>query len=139
VVLSLEDPAVTGFDYLANLIGSERTRYVRGSIYDLDPDQLGVFDMVICFGVIYHLRYSVLGIDNLRRIAGNQLFLESQILDNDMIDFSTGRGQPLGEMARFSLLQFYQGKELYGDSSNWFSPSMVALIGLIETTACSTI
>ena len=32
-----------------------------------------------------------------------------------------------------SLLQFYPGKELYNEGSNWFSPSMSALIGLIST------
>jgi tRNA (mo5U34)-methyltransferase len=132
-VLSLEDPEICGFNYLVKLTGSERTKYVRGSIYDLNPTALGLFDVVICFGVLYHLRYPVLGIDNLRRIVASRLFIETQILDTAMINPGTGKEQPIGELEAFSLLQFYKGKELNGDATNWFSPSMSALTGLIET------
>ena len=132
VVLSLEDPEKSGFNFLLDLTGSERTHYVQGSVYDLDPAKLGLFDAVICFGVLYHLRYPVLGIDNLRRIAMGRLFIETQILDHAVIN-PNGDTEPLGRLADFSFLQFYKGKELAGDASNWFSPSMSALSGLIET------
>lgn len=133
VVLSLEDPEHTGFNYLAALTEAERTRYVRGSIYDLDPDTLGTFDVVICFGVLYHLRYPVLGIDNLRRIAAGRLYLESHVLDSALVNLEDGSTGALGKLADASLMQFYKGKELADDVSNWFSPSMSALTGLIET------
>ncbi len=54
VAFSLEDPEDTGFNALAKVLDVERTRYVQGSIYDLDPERIGTFDVVICFGVIYH-------------------------------------------------------------------------------------
>jgi tRNA (mo5U34)-methyltransferase len=136
VALSLEG-ADAGFNQLATLLRSTRSRYVQGTIYDLDPSLLGKFDVVICFGVIYHLRYPVLGIDNLRRVAQGTLHLETHLLDNCVV---MAEGNPPTSLAdiderleKLSLLQFYPSKELYNDGSNWFSPSMSALVGLIAT------
>lgn len=135
VALSLEDPALTGFDFLRDLTGAERTRFVRGTIYDLDPIVLGTFDTVICFGVIYHLRYPVLGLDNLRRIASGTLFLETHLLDDAF--YIGGDEQKMSlidsRLEDASLVQFYKGNELQGSASNWFSPSMSALVGILET------
>jgi len=138
VALSLER-SDSGFDQLKDLLQSERCRFVRGSIYNLDPGELGKFDIVLCFGVIYHLRYPVLGIDNLRRVARGSLFIESHVLDNCLLGEggSSKRIYKLsgfhGWLARLSLIQFIKSDELYGDPSNWFSPSMSALAGLLET------
>src|SRR5262245_5009969 len=85
VALSLEDPEITGFYRLKEALASTRTNYVRGTIYDLDPRKLGTFDVVLCFGVIYHLRYPLLGMDNLRRIAAGDLYLETYVIDNALV------------------------------------------------------
>ena len=88
--------------------------------------------------MIYHLRYPALGIDNLRRVATRDLYLESHILDNALIDFSAdNRMVPLDEIDRrladAALIQFYKGKELEGGASNWFAPSLSAMTGILET------
>lgn len=138
VALSLEDSS-SGFDQLKDLLESERSRFISGSIYNLDPNELGKFDIVLCFGVIYHLRYPVLGIDNLRRVARGALFVESHVLDNCLLGEGGSRNRIYRLsglhrwLARLSLIQFHKGDELYGDTSNWFSPSMSALAGLLET------
>jgi len=144
VAISLEDPDLSGFNWLQKLIGAERTRYDRRSIYDLDPKELGLFDIVICFGVIYHLRYPVLGIDNLRRIASGSLFIESHVLDDAVYDLrGTGETAALSEiderLPEAALMQFYKGKELQGGASNWFSPSLSALSGIVETAGFDVI
>jgi hypothetical protein len=114
---------------------AELTRYIRGTIYNLDPRDLGKFDIVLCFGVVYHLRYPVLGIDNLRRIASDDLYLESLILDDCLL--CSGRQHRLADMDRrleqALLMKFYQGDEMAGDAFNWFSPSASALVGLLES------
>lgn len=136
VALSLEHPD-SGFNQLKDVLQSERSRFVRGSIYNLDAGELGKFDVVLCFGVLYHLRYPMLGIDNLRRVASGALFVESHVLDNCLLREGGKRRYKLagihGWLSRLSLIQFYQSDELYGDSSNWFSPSMSALAGLLES------
>jgi tRNA (mo5U34)-methyltransferase len=142
VAISLEDPEWSGFNFLKSALDAGCTRYERGSIYDLSPDRFGIFDIVICFGVIYHLRYPVLGIDNLRRIAGGDLFLESHILDDYFLDFSDDNSSHSlvsidPRLENSALLQFYKGAELEGGASNWFSPSLSAMAGLVETAGFS--
>ncbi len=142
VAVSLEDPELTGFNFLKGALGAQVTRYERGSIYDLDSVRFGTFDIVICFGVIYHLRYPVLGIDNLRRIAGKDLYLESHVLDEALLDLTEGKGaESLSSidprLNGSALLQFYKGDELSGDVSCWFSASLSALVGLLETAGFS--
>jgi tRNA (mo5U34)-methyltransferase len=136
IALTLESPNA-GFNQLKDLLQSTRTKFVTGTIYDLDPRSLGKFDVVLCFGVIYHLRYPVLGIDNLRRVTAGTLHLETHLLDNCVVDPGVGQTYPMSKIApnleELSLLQFYPGKELYNEGSNWFSPSMSALIGLVST------
>src|SRR5262249_58602168 len=34
-----------------------RVRMIEGNLYDLRADALGKFDIILCAGVIYHLRY----------------------------------------------------------------------------------
>ena len=36
-------------------ISPERLDFAVGSVYELDPDELGTFDVVLCIGLIYHL------------------------------------------------------------------------------------
>ena len=57
VALSLKDPDQSGFNWLKSIADARQTSYVRGSIYNLDPQVLGTLDIVLCLGVLYHLRY----------------------------------------------------------------------------------
>jgi hypothetical protein len=58
-------------------------------------------------------------------VAQGTLLLETPLLDNCLI---TAGGNPPTSLAgiderleKWSLVQFYPGKELYNDSFNWFS------------------
>lgn len=68
IAFSLEDPTQWGFDRLHRLLDS-RVRYQRGSVYTLTPADLGLFDIILFFGVLYHLRYPLLAIDRLRGVC----------------------------------------------------------------------
>jgi tRNA (mo5U34)-methyltransferase len=137
IALSLEDPATTGFTALKEVTQSSKTEFVSGTIYDLDPDLIGRFDIVLCFGVIYHLRYPVLGLDNLRRIALDAVYLESHVLDECLL--VDGVERSLGELTGATLMQFYPGSELANDVSNWFSPSISAVSAILRTAGFEVI
>ena len=57
------------------------------SLYDLDPDRFGRFKIVFCFGLLYHLRYPLLGLDRIAALA-DEVIIETAILD----DFSAYKG-----------------------------------------------
>lgn len=71
-------------DFLIPLFKSQ-VRMERLNLYDLDPARNGTFDIIMLFGVLYHLRYPVWG---LRRIAaclpvGGDLLLETAIFKDN--------------------------------------------------------
>src|SRR5256714_3943165 len=107
-----------GHRQLAELVGSSRTHFVEGSVYHLDPEELGYFDTVLFCGVLYHLRYPMLAIDNIRRVATRDVFIETQISDAELS--AQSRGLP--------LWRFYRRDELANDYSNWFAPNVSAVL-----------
>lgn len=57
-----------GFNLLKDLTGSTVTW--RGeSIYELDPDTIGTFDLVVCGSLLVHLRDPVRALDAVRRVT----------------------------------------------------------------------
>lgn len=121
----------TGFALAKKFLNS-KARYRQMSVYDLSPE-LGKFDVVLFFGVWYHLRYPVLAIDRIWEVLekGGDLYLESVCLDNylviddETVDSLENIDHALSNMA---LLQFYRLDELNpGDFSNWFSFSRKAV------------
>jgi tRNA (mo5U34)-methyltransferase len=139
IALGPENPQDTGFYKIRAAIGSTKTSYVPGSIYDLNPDKLGYFDVVLCCGVLYHLRYPQLGIDNLRRICTGEVYVETFVIDNEVLlkDPKGIQKKAMNEIAP-SLLgtpmwQFYQLDELEKDFSNWFGPNSLAVVQAFES------
>jgi tRNA (mo5U34)-methyltransferase len=138
VALSLEDPDETGFHRLRKLLDSKVT-YVRGSAYALAPDDLGQFDVVLFFGVLYHLRYPLLAIDRIRSICRGEVYIESHITDAKLR--LRGLAGRLG-LDRFTtwllgstpIWRQYKEFELHPqDQSNWFGPNSRAVIESFES------
>jgi tRNA (mo5U34)-methyltransferase len=62
------------FRVAADLLGST-ARYLDLSVYDLDPDKLGEFDVVVMGYVLQMLRDPLRGLEAVRRICRGQLLL----------------------------------------------------------------
>ena len=56
------------------------------SVYD--ADMMGFFDLVLCFGTLYHLRYPMKGLDVLSQVCKGAIYIETAQLD----DYSPYRG-----------------------------------------------
>jgi tRNA (mo5U34)-methyltransferase len=143
VALSIEDPSDTGFLRLQQAIGSTRTRYRSGSVYDLNPDDLGAFDVVLFCGVLYHLRYPLLALDNIRRVCRGVAFVESFVSDASFMAGTAGlndglRRRLLAPLDAVPLWQFFQGDELHQDTSNWFGPNAAAVVQAFDSAGFET-
>lgn len=82
----------------------------------LSPDDIGTFDVVLYLGMLYHMKHPMLALEKL---------------------FSVTRGMAIVETHAFfrfrkSMLEFYPGRELFGDDTNWFSPNPAALEGMLR-------
>jgi tRNA (mo5U34)-methyltransferase len=116
VAVDIFDPDWFGVRALTEFLGS-KVEYVQASVYELGnrfPEQ---FDLVIFWGVLYHLRHPLLALDNVRAVTGGEASLETAVCDGEL---------PRRQRSR-SLARFYRRAELSDDPSNWFAPTVKAL------------
>ena len=124
-----------GFSTAKELLGS-KVDYVQGSVYELNREVLGTFDVVVFAGVLYHLRYPLLALDRIRDICRGYMVLETHFLDNSVLleDGETTTLERIDpRLGRIPLYRFYPANELNGDYSNWFSPNRRAIEGGLRT------
>ena len=126
----------SGFSLAYELVGSRAT-FHYASIYDLNPEQFGTFDLVLCLGVIYHLRHPLLGLERARSVCKDKFIVETQVCDKYFIN---AERKPVDltavapALAQVPMVQFYPGDELNRDSSNWWAPNLPALDGMLRTS-----
>jgi tRNA (mo5U34)-methyltransferase len=113
VAVDILDREHFGFGALSELLESN-VEFVQASVYELADVLQETFDIVVFWGVLYHLRHPLLGLDTVRRLARGHVTLETAI--SDWLD-----GQP-GPLARFHRLD-----DLGADNTNWWSPTLEAL------------
>jgi tRNA (mo5U34)-methyltransferase len=136
-VLALDhvQPTDTGFLIASKALGHDIPWRVE-NIYRLSAEEIGTFDIVLCLGVIYHLRHLLLGLDRVRGVMkeGAQLFVETAAIDNHAL-LNSGDFGRLSEACpgahQTPLLQFYPDGELGGDPTNVFAPNHAGLLALL--------
>ena len=79
---------VCGFDGRAENVAEACRRFPRIPFAEADLQdraicELGTFDFVLCFGLLYHLENPVLAIRNLRALTGKCLLIESMCLPEE--------------------------------------------------------
>jgi tRNA (mo5U34)-methyltransferase len=135
-VVAIEgNPGPTGFNVMRELLGS-RVECHTMNIYDLTPEVFGEFDLVLCLGVLYHLRHPLLGLERVHAVCRGRMILETQVCDHHFIDAS-GTPRELAEFAPallpVPLAQFYPAAELNHDTTNWWSPNLVGLLAMLRS------
>jgi tRNA (mo5U34)-methyltransferase len=121
-----ERRAWQNFDLCRGLLGFDAARCQRHrmSVYEVDEKRLGRFDVVFCFGMLYHLRHPLLALDKLGAVCGETIYVESAILD----DYSPyrgglGHGYPDNQM----VMEFYPHAEYGQNLTNWWVPTLACL------------
>jgi tRNA (mo5U34)-methyltransferase len=84
-------PKGAGFRLAADLIGSS-VDYRQLSIYELDPADIGTFDVVTCGTLLLHLRDPIRALEAVRTVTGGVFFSSEQI---ELWLTILGRGRPL--------------------------------------------
>ncbi len=116
VALDMTDDAHFGFATICGTLRS-RVEFRQASVYELSALFDEQFDIVLFWGVLYHLRHPLLGLDNVRSVARGSVYVETAVCDHE-----TGA---LGDRA---LARFYRLAELGADPSNWFAPNVSGLV-----------
>jgi len=125
------------FDTCREILGYSEKQCTRFdmSVYDISKELLGEFDVVFCFGTLYHLRHPLLALDKLAALCLKEIYVESAILD----DFSPyrgglGHGYSGGQM----VMEFYPGKQYGENESNWWVPTLACLGYMVRAAGFST-
>lgn len=113
----LADPITDGFFLVKRALKSS-VEHVTGTIYDLDPDRLGMFDLVHAGDVLLHLRDPLLALQQIRAVTDGQALL-SDVYDPTLPD-------PAGT-DRASRLARYLG----GGNAAWWRPSLGTLVQMV--------
>jgi tRNA (mo5U34)-methyltransferase len=118
VAVEIYSPEWFGFNKIREFLGSH-VEYVQGTVYDLNRLVGGEsFDIVLFWGVLYHLRHPLLALDEVRAVLSpeGEVSLETAVSDDE-----------LGSFAHLPIARFFRRDELAGDPSNWFSPTAACL------------
>jgi len=106
--------------------------YRRMSVYDLDPRELGQFDLTLALGLIYHCKHLVLALEKLFLITRQTLILETAIYPPDKTPPSfvhpVGGTEPTLHPIAYIENQPDAKEAVY----NWFLPSTAALCALLQ-------
>ncbi len=98
-----------------------RVDYRLLDVDELDPAEIGTFDYILFFGVLYHLRHPLLGLEKICALARDGVFIESFVADG------------LGERSDACTLEFYETDELGGQIDNWFGPTTKCLLAMCRS------
>lgn len=124
----------TGFPIAKELLGSE-VELQQMNVYDLSPEELGGFDLVLFLGVLYHLRDPMLALDKISGVCRGKLIVETQLIDDALLTES-GEFKRLvdldPELEKIPLMQFYPGRALNNDPTNAWAPNGACLAAMLE-------
>jgi len=65
---------------MANLYGLDQLSFRQGDIHDLDPVELGEFDVVLMLGLLYHLENPVGALRTCRALCSSLCVIETQLV-----------------------------------------------------------
>jgi tRNA (mo5U34)-methyltransferase len=108
------------FLHARELLGS-KVEYHVSDVYDLRPSDLGVFDIVLFLGVLYHLKNPVLALERVCALSKDLVCVESFVTD----DGSDPAAKP--------SMEFYETTELCGQFDNWVGPNVACLLSFCRT------
>ncbi len=80
--------SVRRFQIIRDALGSNAQAFLM-NVYDLDPKRLGTFDVVLFYGVFYHLRHPQLALEAIRGVATGTLLFQTHIQEHPAL-----AGQP---------------------------------------------
>src|SRR5215813_14120695 len=61
---------------------NSRARHLEMSVYELNRDRLGSFDVVFFMGVLYHLKHPLLGLERVSEMTNDFAVIETHAVDN---------------------------------------------------------
>ena len=119
-VVAIDSTEHTRFLVARDLLQS-KVEYHIADICRLRPQDFGRFDIVLFFGVLYHLKHPMLALENVCDLTTEMAFVESYVTDD-----GTNPSAP-------PVMEFYEIDELRGQFDNWVGPNTACLMAFCRT------
>jgi tRNA (mo5U34)-methyltransferase len=92
-------------------------------VLDLSPERVGIFDIVLFLGLLYHMKHPMLALERAASVTRKLLIVET------VIDLRLPG----------KALAFYPGSELGRDDTNWFGPTPAAVEAMLQAAGFSRV
>lgn len=123
--------------WAARVLGlSDRVEFQERQIYELASERR-TWDIVLFLGLIYHLRYPLLGLDIVSRCVGQTLAIQSVLAPGAQdeptpFDLELSEREPLIRSG-WPKLSFIE-RRFAGDPSNWWVPNQPCLAAMVRSS-----
>ncbi len=95
------------------------------NVYDVTPEALGRFDIVMFMGVLYHLKHPLLGLERVCSVTRSLACIDSFVLREPHT--------PNLEFEGRLVMEFFETDEFGGQTDNWVAPSAACLAAFCRT------
>lgn len=96
---------------------------------EIRPELLGRFDYVLFFGVLYHLRHPLLGLERICALTTDTAFVESFVVNSERLHDAT----------EIPALEFYETDDLGGQIDNWYGPNIPCLLAFCRSAGFASV
>ena len=125
------------FDICKSVFGYTDKQCERIEMDVEQANSLGHFDIILFFGVVYHLRHPVYVLDMLSKMC-DEIYIESAICD-DCSGMVGAKGECLKGYKQECIMRYYPAGDLYGgNSTNFFVPTLYCLEKLVQSNGFDT-
>lgn len=99
--------------------------YHQLDVFDLTPERIGRFDIVLFMGVLYHLKHPLLALERVCALSTELACVDSFILRQEH--------RPGESLDRRAVMEFYETSEMGGQTDNWVGPNLECLLAFCRT------
>jgi len=130
--------SVRRFNICRNALGASATAFLT-NVYDLSPRTFGTFDLVMFFGVLYHLRHPLLALEKVASVCSGTVLLQTANYESPAVgDLSVAKFHPFG------IQSGPADNPMYDPTVFWLPNAacvrdMLLHVGLIDVESLSTI
>lgn len=86
-------------------------------VLELCPERVGMFDVVLFLGVLYHMKYPLLALERVSSVTREMIIIETLV---DMLRYQR------------PAMAFYADDEMFGDATNWHGPNLAAVKAMLR-------
>ena len=119
-VLAVDATPQERFRAARELLGC-RVEYRIEDVCHLSPAKIGRFDIVLFFGVLYHLKHPVLALEKVCELSTGMVCVESYVTDDG------------SDLTAKPVMEFYETNELRGQFDNWVGPNTACLLAMCRS------